>query len=339
MAGPTTNAKKSLMRGASRLARSLDVVSPKAGDLLRRVYYKPRTSAGDGYVELLGKNYRVVQSEKDADSRRMGIYLRGACDLPALLTMAPLVGRHLVGTCAISRDPIMISGSRSDLLLQTLGGLDDVPAQALAEVSEMLHLGKRYFSSDPFDPTFEVMGAKGPETFTKDVVALSTAPDFSRTLYRHREHGFLVDPGGFWLNHSIDSALQDMEAVTWFNKTFKSAGKLTGEQFSESFGRLVTEFKERTGAHILVINMLTVDPSDLTHNYRLVKHADNARRRELTVRLSELSRTHDIDVIDVDRILKLGGIEEQVDFAHFSEQQFKPVAAEVYRILKAREII
>lgn len=335
----TTRAKKSLKRGASLVARSIEAVSPKAGARLRRAYYKPRSTSGDGFVELTGKNYRIVQSDEDADARRVGIYLRGACDLPALLAMAPLVANDIVGTCAISRDPIMISGSRSDLMCQTLGGLDTVPQHAIDEVSSALQLGKRYFSSDPFDPTFEIMGASGPETFHKDVIALSTAPDFSRTLYRHREHGFLVDPGGFWLNHSIDSALGDMEAVAWFNKTFKSIGRLTPDQFSASFGRLVAEMKERTGAHVLVINMLTVDPSDLTHSYRLVKNPDNARRREFTIRLSELSREHDIDIIDVDRVLKLGGVSEQVDFAHFSEQQFGPVAAEVYRILRAREIL
>lgn len=335
----TTRAKKSLRRGASRVARSIETVSPKASAMLRRAYYRPRSRAGDGFVEFTGKNYRIVQSADDPEARRVGIYLRGACDLPAVLAMAPLVGEEAIGTCAISRDPIMISGSRSDLLCQTLGDLDSVPDSAIDEVSSMLQLGKRYFSSDPFDPTFELMGDKGPEVFSKNVVALSTAPDFSRTLYRHREHGFLVDPGGFWLNHSIDSALGDMEAVSWFNKAFKSVGRLTPDQFSESFGRLVQEMKERTGAHVLVINMLTVDPSDLTHNYRLVKNPDNARRREFTIRLAELSRTHDLDIIDVDRVLKLGGVSEQVDFAHFSEKQFSPVAAEVYRILREREIL
>lgn len=328
-----------MKRGASRVARSIELVSPKAGAMLRRAYHKPKSHSGDGYVELTGKNYRIIQSNEAPDAARVGIYLRGACDLPALLAMAPLVAEDIVGTCAISRDPIMISGSRSDLLYQTLSGLDEVPQSAIDEVSSALQLGKRYFSSDPFDPTFELMGSQGPETFSKNVIALSTAPDFSRTLYRHREHGFLVDPGGFWLNHSIDTALGDMEAVAWFNKTFKSIGRLTPDQFSESLGRLVTEMKQRTGAHVLVINMLTVDPSDLTHSYRLVKNADNARRREFTVRLAELSRIHDFDIIDVDRILKLGGVSEQVDFAHFSEEQFGPVAAEAHRILRAREIL
>ncbi len=331
--------KKTFIKGASRVARSIDSVSPKAGDLLRRTYYKPKSQSGDGWIEMTGKNYRIIQSQDAPDAQRIGIYLRGGCDLPAVMTMAPLAAKTLTGTCAISRDPILISGSHSNLLLQTLGDLDDVPREALDEVSEVLHLGKRYFSSDPFDPTFEVMGTKGPETFDKNVVALSIGPDFTRTLYRHREYGFFVDPGGYWLNDAIDSAIDDMEAVKWFSKNFKSAGKLTADQFSERFGRLVTEFKARTGAHVLVINLLTVDPADPIHNYRLVKNPDNARRREFSIRLAEISRAHDVDVIDVDRVLKLRGIEEQVDFAHFSETQFKPIAAEVYRILRAREIL
>ncbi len=331
--------KKTLIKGASRVARSVDSVSPKAGDLLRRTYYRPRSHSGDGWVEMSGKNYRIIQSQADPDAERVGIYLRGGCDLPAVMTMAPLAAKTITGTCAISRDPILISGSHSNLLLQTLGDLDEVPQEALDEVSARLQLGKRYFSSDPFDPTFQVMGAKGLETFQKNVVALSIGPDFTRTLYRHREHGFYVDPGGYWLNDGIDSAIDDMDAVKWFSKNFKSAGKLTPDQFSDRFGRLVGEFRERTGAHILVINLLSVDPADPIHNYRLVKNPDNARRREFGIRLAELSRIHDLDVIDVDRVLKLRGIDEQVDFAHFSEAQFEPIAAEVYRILRARKIL
>ena len=37
-----------------------------------------------------------------------------------------------------------------------------------------------------------------------------------RTGYRHKEHGFVVDPGGDWLNQSLDAVLNDLASVPVF---------------------------------------------------------------------------------------------------------------------------
>lgn len=305
---------------------------------MARSIMKPQSTDGKDHVEFATRDSIVIRSKSDPDSRRIGVYLRGGCDVPAIFSMATELKKNPRGTTAIQRDPIAVSGSRSDILLQALDGFDHVPADALSDVRDMLELPGRYFSADIFDPTFTVRGGKGDREFSKDVVVLTAAADYSRSLYRHREHGFLVDPGGYWLNSSIDAALSDMAAVEKFNKEYRKVGRMTTEFFHESFGRLVTEMRARTGAHVMVLNVLTVDPSDLTHNYRLVKNPDTARRREFSIALAELSRKHDFDVLDVDRILKLGGIEGQVDFAHFSDQQFEPIGRAAYQILKEREI-
>jgi hypothetical protein len=304
-----------------------------------RSIMKPETTSGKNYVQMTTRDSLVVSSKTDAGSRRVGIYLRGGCDVPAMFAMAPQIQRTIVGTVAIRRDAIPISGSRSDLLLQGLDGLDSVPREALVDVSKMLELPKRYFDADLFAPTFDVQRAKGGRRFDKNVIVLSAGPDFTRSIYRHREYGFLVDPGGYWLNSSMDKVLNDMSLVEAFNKSYRKVGRMTPARFRELFGRLVTELKTRTGAHILVLGLMTVDPSDLTHSYRLVRSADAARRREFMIALAGLSREHGFDVVDVDRILKLGGIEDQVDFAHFSQRQFEPIGREAYRILREREIL
>lgn len=299
----------------------------------------PRVQDGDGFQMVGGRNFRVVRSKTQPDAASVGIYLRGACDLPAIFTIAPMLNKDVNGTLTIKRDPILISGSRSDVLLQTLEVRDSAPPEALQEASRKLQLGPRYFSSDFFDPTFTLETDLGEQTVDKSIVVLSAAPDFARTLYRHREHGFLVDPGGFWLNHSIDNALNDLDTVKWFNKTYKSIGRFTPDEYVASFTRLVEETKARTGAHIVVVNMLTVDPSSPIHNYRLIKEADGARRREFVIKLAEMSQRLDFDVVDVDRILKLDGVDHLVDFAHFSPEQFRPIGAEALRILRARDLL
>lgn len=321
-----------------RASRAIVAATPFASKSKKRDA-RLRVEEGDNHKLVGGRNFRVVRSTHHPHASSVGIYLRGACDLPAMFTMAPMIGKDVAGTVTIFRDPLLISGSRSDVILQTLDLSGRVPQEPLQEADDRLKLGRRYFSPEFFDPTFRVRTEVGPETVDKTVVVLSTAPDFARTLYRHREHGFLVDPGGFWLNHSIDNALNDLEAAKWFSQTFKSVGRFTPDDFEENFSRLVTETKERTGAHIMVVNMLTVDPSYPIHNYRLVKEADGARRRDFVIRLAEMSSRLDFDVVDVDRILKLGGVDHQVDFAHFTPEQYKPIGAEALRILRAREII
>lgn len=324
---------------AVRVLRTVAGSNPYTAKALKKFYSRPKVKAGENYTQTTGRNYTIVRSKEGGDDRSVGIYLRGGCDLPAMFKLAPLMRDSFVGTCGITRDPNEIAGSRSDLILQTLHDLDGVPQEALDEVLNAFKLGIKYFSDEVFQPTFTIKTDKRDHTFEKTVMVLSAGPDYTRTLYRHREHGFLVDPGGFWLDHSIDNALADMSKVQWFNKTYKSVGRLSPDDFKREFGALVTEVRKRTGAHILVLNVLTVDPSDLTHNYRLIKNPDNARRRAFNVALAEMSQMYDFDVLDVDRILKTRGITDQVDFAHPSEQQFAPMAQEAYRILQARGIL
>lgn len=329
----------SLRVRSARVLRTLARANPRARRVIGKVYHRPTVVVGDSYVHRTGRNHTIVSEKRDPDSRRIGIYLRGACDLPAVFGVGPLLRDGIRGTAAVWRDPIQISGSRSDLMLQSLEPVDPASLAAREEVMRRLQLRKDYFAPRVFESSFTIPHEEQAGPFPKSVVVFSTAPDFSRTLYRHREHGFLVDPGGFWLSSTIESAMADPETVAWFAKSFKSVGRLPVDRFQTSFGALVSEVIARTGAHVLVFNMLTIDPLEQTHNYSMIKQPDTARRRAFTIALSELSRELDFDVVDVDRILKLGGVQGQVDFAHFSEAQFAPIAAEAFRILREREIV
>lgn len=329
----------SLKIRAGRLVRQIAQNEPRLEGLVRRLATRPRVDAGDAFVQMSGGRYTLVRSRSAPDAARVGIYLRGACDLPALFAIAPLLREDIVGTCCILRDPLQIAGARSDFMVERLAEVDPAAGAAMEEVRQRLKLPPTYFGAELFSPEFSVPQLGGGITFPKTVVVLTTAPDFSRSLYRHRQHGFLVDPGGFWLNSDMTSVLGDSSAVGWFRQHFRGVGRMSTDAFVESFGRLVSEIRGRTGAHIMVFNMLTVDPSEPVHSYRLMGQSDTVRRREFSVALAELSARYDFDVIDADRILKLEGITEQVDFAHFSETQFMPIAEEAFRILRERAIV
>src|SRR5438105_1268427 len=152
----------------------------------------------------IGDNFVLLRSGSES-GRRIGIHARGSCDARLILATAPLIRHVLKGECCILYDGI-VSDSRSDLLLQTL---QDLPQERLGPVIKNLRLDPNYFRNQLFHKTFAVPAEDGPEEFPKTVVVLSTGADVIRTVYRHREHGLLVDPGGVWLSSSLEPILDD----------------------------------------------------------------------------------------------------------------------------------
>lgn len=280
-----------------------------------------------------GFNYVIFWSGTQTENRT-GIYLNEGCDLPAVFACVPMIKKVLNGTCCLFRNPKQ-GAFRSDLILQTL---QNYPSELVKPVTKKLKLPSNYFHSDFFDPNFTVSGINGKEEFPKTVVIMTIGRDYNRTVYRHREHGFLVDPGGWWLNQSIDSVLGDLSTAKWFRENFVSLGKMSVDDFVENFGKVVKLLKQKTNAHVLVFNHLNLDPGNLTHNYQLVKNSQLVRRMELNLALVELSRQLDFSIIDVDRILKKAGIGDMLDFAHFPVDLYQPIAREVFRILRDLEV-
>jgi hypothetical protein len=245
-----------------------------------------------------------------------------------------LIEENLDGTCCILKDGL-VADSRSDIHLQTL---DELPGDATRQVVRRFRLPEDYFRPVLFDPGFTVPAADGPQAFPKSVILLSIAPDVVRNGYRHKEHGFIVDPGGAWLNQSLEAVLGDLSAVASFREEFVPVGRISLEDFVANFTRLITVLKARTGAHILVYNTLTVEPGCRIHNLQYVKNFHPLRRREFVIALAELSRALDFSIVDVDRIAKRFGIPAQVDFGHLAPELNLLIAREVLRILQDRGV-
>ena len=144
----------------------------------------------------------------------------------------------------------------------------------------------------------------------------------------------MVDPGGWWLNQNMSNVLDDLSSVQWFNKNFKKIGKISLEESRENFRRLIGLLRERTGVkHVMIFNMLGMEPGEQIYNYQFVRDPQVIRRRQFNLMLTDLSRELDFSIIDVDKILKSLGVKEQVDFAHWPIDRFEPVAREVYRVM------
>ncbi|HSF87479.1 MAG TPA: hypothetical protein VLG28_17710 [Acidimicrobiia bacterium] len=292
--------------------------------------------SGPGWVQYSGRRFIVVSESDDFPEPRRGILLKGGCDLPSVFTAGPLLRDGIKGTIAITRHIGGTGGNRSDQILQTLEDLD--PA-AIAETRKMLKMSEDYFEPTLFDPTFRIPRLPEAGEFPKNVVILSIASDETRQMYRHREHGFIADPGGWWLNQDMNRVLENQEVVEWFRTTFKRIGRMNVEDFRKSNSQLIREIRERLGGEVIYYNTMGLDPANPTHNYQLVKTAHSVRRREFIIALAELSQELGFPIVDVDRILKTAGVKEQVDFAHFPVDRMAPLGAEVFRILRQSELV
>jgi hypothetical protein len=324
--------QNNIIASGVRLGRVIGKANPRLHGFLKRKYHDLRYRLND---RKRGRNYVIFWNGK-RDRKSVGIYLRGGCDVVAAFDCEPLIRSDLDGTCAIYKTGVGAPGSHSSILLQTL---ENYPRQVIEPALKYLELKPAYFRPSLFEPTFAVPGITGLETYPKSVVILSNGPDAIRTLYRHKEHGYLIDPGGWWLNQDMSRVLENTESVDWFRKNFAKVGRLSVEESMNNLERIILEIRARTGAYVLVFNTLAVDPGSNIYNYQFVLKSNELRRREFNLGLVELSRKIDFSIVDVDRILKLEGVREQLDFAHWPKDRFGPVAVEIHRILRDREIL
>ena len=293
---------------------------------------------GDGFTQISGESFVVIRSTRDPEPKR-GILLKGGCDLPSVFVAGRLIREDIRGSVAIFRQgtPGELGSHRSDQILQTL---NTIPEEHVAEAVSMLRLGPDYFSPRLFtDTEFSITAPHPLPKFPKTVVVLSIGSDLVRTVYRHKELGYMVDPGGFWLNQLTDKVIPDPEIAKWFKSNFVNAGRISVEDFRDNYDRIATLVKQNTGAHLIVFNTLVVDPLNPTYNYHLGRDSQAIRRREFNIALKELSAKHGFHILDVDRILKNQGVRGQVDFAHFPVEKMEPIGREAFRILKELEVV
>jgi hypothetical protein len=288
----------------------------------------------DPATSEVGHNFVVLRSAAKTENR-MGIYARGGCHLRAMFACAPLIQRELRQNCCILHDG-GAARCHSALELQTLQPL---PQEWTDPVVEKLRLRSDYFQPRLFDETFSVPGSDGPEIFPKTIVVLHIGMDAGgRTLYRHRQHGFLVDPGGSWLE-SVDSVLGDLSVIAWFREHFSSIGMVSVDTFVANFTRIIQILRTKLSAPILVFNTLAMEPGNLTYNYQLVNHSLSMRWRAFNLALWDLSRVLGFSVVDMDRILKRAGTRSQTDAAHFLPHHNGLIAQEVWHILRKLEAL
>ncbi|MEN8238417.1 MAG: hypothetical protein ABFR53_04345 [Actinomycetota bacterium] len=260
---------------------------------------------------------RDVYAVRRGSSQRFGVFGFGGCDLFSIVGAGPKIAKHVDSSLCVGSFG-SVQRTRSDLMLQSL----NPPGASLTkEVTKRLGLVDEYFSPTLFEPTFRIPDQGGIGEFPKNVVVLSISADTSRTLYRHREHGFLVDPGGWWLTANMGDVLTDLSAVKWFTDNFAKTRRIDVAESMDNFSRVITEIRDRTGAFVVMLNVLTVDPGSSSLDYKHANSPNRVRRREFGIATTELAASMGIPLLDVDRLTKEMGISGQADFVHYTPDQ------------------
>ncbi len=268
------------------------------------------------------------------DGNRFGVYGFGGGDVWAMAEAGPGLRDNLSASGAAFAQG-RAQYTRSDLILQSWEGVN---LDHVAEVTSRLKLDPITFRPDLFEPEFELPGYERLGAFPKDVVVLTISTDLVRTLYRHREHGFLVDPGGFWLASDIKDTLGDLETVKWFGRNFEKVGKIGLEDSMANMRRIIELIRSELGAEVVVFNSLTVDPGRHVFDYKLSHSPHRTRRREFGLALVELAADLDFSIVNVDRIIKGVGVSGLGDFVKFMPMHKRAVAREFVRVLRDREV-
>ncbi len=287
-------------------------------------------STGPGWVQYTSRRWLLVEPPRRTERAPVAIHLVGGCDVPALFAMAPLFRSRVERGIAIVRADSGVSSARADLLLQTLEH-----HEGLEQAARRLELGRDATRPVVFDAEVALPGIAHPPVDV-GVVVLSIGANAVRAAYRHKEHGFLIDPGGYWLGGARKA---DPRVLRWFEESFEPVGRLEVDEITSHLDRLVTEIRARAGAEVMVLNALTVEPGEHIHSYQLRRQLEGARRRDLHVAVAELGRQRGFHVLDVDRALKQAGIAEQIDFAHFPEARYGDIAAVGHHILRDLEVL
>lgn len=312
------------------LKRQALAVLRKGNPTLRKLESSARSLRNGARYAVSMPVERVDFFARSGGRGRFGVYGMGGCDVRTIVGAGPMIanksGRSVcVGSFGAAPE------TRSDLLVQTL---EPPPSDMTAEVTERLGLSEDYFKPRLFEQDFGVPAQVGLGRWPKDVVVLSVSSDVGRTVYRHKQHGFLVDPGGWWLSADMNDVLGDLEIVKWFASTFAKTSRIDVEESMNNFRRIVTEVRQRTGAYVVFLNVLTVDPGKVALDYKHANSPNRVRRRQFHEAVAQLGSDMDFPVVNVDRITKQLGISGQADFVHYTKPQKRAISAEFVTLLR-----
>ena len=207
---------------------------------------------------------------------------------------------------------------------------------AAQDVLYALHLLAESVGTSPILERSEAITDQG-------IVELSPANAIAMTLgseyaphFRHRRTGWIVAVHGFRFGTYIGSGFAD-----WLRRDFEPLVRTVADS-QRDLAALADEVKARTGAVLLVQNLISSNIADRVSNYAWLgdsfDHSVPVRGTEANLMLSGLTRSHGIALIDSDALAAEIGVKHCPDRFHASRELVEAQRNEVHRVLRECKI-
>jgi hypothetical protein len=199
-----------------------------------------------------------------------------------------------------------------------------------------LHLLAEAVGASPILERSEVITGRGiQELNPPDAVALTLGSEQARH-FRHRRTGWIVAIHGFRFGPFIGPGVTE-----WLRRDFEPLTRTVAD-WQRDLAALADEVKARTGATLLVQNLVASNAPDRVSNYSWLGDAFDecvpVMGNEANLMLSDLTRRHSISMIDSDALAAELGVSHCPDRYHASPELVEAQRAEVHRVLRDHKI-
>jgi hypothetical protein len=199
-----------------------------------------------------------------------------------------------------------------------------------------LHLLAEAVGASPILERTELITAKGLVVSPPpDAVALSLGSEFA-PHFRHRETGWVVAFHGFRFGQFIGPGMVD-----WLRRDFERLPR-TVTDVERDMAELASEVSARTGAFLLVQNLIASDVASRVANYAWLGDEFSScipvLSNEANLMLSGLTRRRSVSVIDSDALAAELGVHLCPDRFHAGRELLDAQRSEIHRVLREREV-
>jgi hypothetical protein len=206
-------------------------------------------------------------------------------------------------------------------------------AQALAFA---LHLLAEAVGTAPILERSEVITGSGLQQLDPpDAIALTLASEIA-PHYRHKRTGWIIALHGFRFGPYIGPA-----TIDWLRRDFEPVSRTVADM-RRDLSALADEVKARTGGVLIVQNLIASTDADRISNYAWLGEAFDecvaVLGNEANLMLGDLTRSHDISVIDSDALAADLGVKHCPDRFHASGTLVDAQRSEVHRVLRENGI-
>lgn len=168
-----------------------------------------------------------------------------------------------------------------------------------------------------------------------DAIALSMGSELS-PHFRHRTTGFTIAIHGFRFGTFVGERVRD-----WLRRDFERVRRTVAD-VERDHTALVDEISRRTGASVLLQNIIATSPADRISNYGWLGDAFRESApvacNEMNSMVAGLAKHPSVAVIDADAVAAEVGVRHCPDRNHASRELVEALQSEIHHVLRERHV-